>query len=194
MYYDQEVKTEAPIFNYNASTKFWYFHFPSHFLWERLCIKGFRMWGIWNTPHIPLTYPSHDLSYNYLRFLKWELLDDVREVWGICEGSKISLTFRNPFIQRHLRIKCEGWRLFRDNTSGKQRAYCSLPVVADLIINRSRPRRLSNKPILFSNTQCLLLNTNPLLNNKRLVVEEKVPHWDWTIPTLGLNYSHLGTK
>ena len=87
------------------------------------------------------------------------VIDDVRVVWGICEGSKSSLTRLKPFVQRHSQQLCEGWGILASSIpagceqySRWQWEYSSLtrswsPTIANLIINRSQPRRF---PILGS--------------------------------------------
>lgn len=102
----------------------------------------------------------------------------VRDLWGICEGSKSSLTCLNPFVQRHSRLLCEGWGIFASSIhvgseqySRLQWEYCSLtrswlPIVANLTIHRSRPRRF---PILspYHSTKASSQKTECFCSRKR---------------------------
>ena len=95
--------------------------------------------------------------YEIGRFLMKEIMMPsvkgyVRVMWGICEGSKSSLTCLSLFVQRHSQQLCEGWGIFASSIHVDseqylrlQWEYCSLtrswlPVVANLTVRRSRPR------------------------------------------------------
>ena len=88
--------------------------------------RGNGMWGMILTPHISLPFPSRHPSHSppmttRLSSTVWPKIlpgGTWGIVWGICEGSREGLRegwiSRNPFAQRILALKREGWATVHD--------------------------------------------------------------------------------
>ena len=113
---------------------------PSHFCSEALCLKG--LWYVrgWNNPshnpHLSLTCLSRFIQMIAL----WDMMDDVRDMWGKSEGPKASLTCFEPFVQRHSRRFCEGWGMWHYyNPWGRSPWVIASYLVANSPLTRSWP-------------------------------------------------------